>query len=226
MRQTWVSQIKIYSLPFLRFHNRYTSYHIVALEQRTPHEYRRRQEAWYTEQMFNIKGRFLDNIWNTIKTIHSEVPNIYSALQRTCEVLIYFRFYKNIAWYAAHTIVSWPNHKQLLLIHIFDLTMPIRLSTHILTFIANEVGKLKTYPGYQPDEFNSFSGNHQQRAPYGMLLYDILIVYVFLSLYCCLSVGNKITTTYIAQRMIERINLLPVKRFIFSVISDKFSCLW
>ena len=103
--------------------------------------------------------------------------------------------------------------------------MPIRLSTHILTFIANEVGKLKTYPGYQPDEFNSFSGNHQQRAPYGMLLYDILIVYVFLSLYCCLSVGNKITTTYIAQRMIERINLLPVKRFIFSVISDKFACL-
>ena len=34
--------------------------------------------------------------------------------------------------------------------------------------------------GYQPDEFNSFSGNHQQRAPYGMLLYGILVVYVFL----------------------------------------------
>ena len=28
-----------------------------------------------------------------------------------------------------------------------------------------------------------------------MLLYDILVVYVFFSLYCCLSVGNKITTT-------------------------------
>ena len=46
---------------------------------------------------------------------------------------------------------------------------------------------------YQPDELNSFSGNHRQRAPYGMLLYDIFVVYVFLSLYCCLSVVNKIT---------------------------------
>ena len=27
--------------------------------------------------------------------------------------------------------------------------------------------------GYQPDELYSFSWNHQQRAPYGMLLYDI-----------------------------------------------------
>ena len=49
--------------------------------------------------------------------------------------------------------------------------------------------------GNQLDELNSFSGNHQQRAPYGMLLYDILVVYAFLSLYCCLSVGNEITTT-------------------------------
>ena len=55
--------------------------------------------------------------------------------------------------------------------------------------------------GYQPDEFNTFSGNHQQRAPYGMLLYDILVVYVFLSLYCCLSVGNKITTTIESERI-------------------------
>ena len=52
---------------------------------------------------------------------------------------------------------------------------------------------------YQLDELNSFSGNHQQRAPYSMLLYDILVVYAFLSLYFCLSVVNKITTTSVCM---------------------------
>ena len=40
-----------------------------------------------------------------------------------------------------------------------------------------------------------------------MLLYDVLVVYVFLSLYCCLSVWNKITTTTIVAIISTNIRL-------------------
>ena len=50
---------------------------------------------------------------------------------------------KNISRYKAHTIVSWPNPEWWLIIHTSDLIVII--STHILTIITREMGKLKTH---------------------------------------------------------------------------------
>ena len=45
----------------------------------------------------------------------------------------------------ARTIVSRPNPKQCVIVHIFDLMMIIRQSIYILSIIAREMGKLKTH---------------------------------------------------------------------------------
>ena len=45
----------------------------------------------------------------------------------------------------ADTIVSWPNHKQWVIVHTSDLMMIIRQSIYILSIITTEMGKLKTY---------------------------------------------------------------------------------
>ena len=67
----------------------------------------------------------------------------------------------------------------------------------LLSYLIKSVHKyLIIDSSYQPDAFNGFSGNHQQREHLSFL-YDIPDVYVFISLYCCLSVGNKITITNI-----------------------------
>ena len=43
------------------------------------------------------------------------------------------------------TIVSWPNHKQRVIVHTSDLMMLIRQSMYILSIITKEMGKLKTH---------------------------------------------------------------------------------
>ena len=44
-----------------------------------------------------------------------------------------------------HTIVSWPNPKQWVIVHTSDLMMTIRQSIYILSIITKEMGKLKTH---------------------------------------------------------------------------------
>ena len=51
---------------------------------------------------------------------------------------------KNIERHTAHTIVSWPNPKQGIMVHTSDLIM-IRQSIYILSVITREMGKLKTH---------------------------------------------------------------------------------
>ena len=51
---------------------------------------------------------------------------------------------KNIERHTAHTIVSWPNPKQWVIVHTFDLMMIIRQSIYIISIITRGVGKLKT----------------------------------------------------------------------------------
>ena len=46
--------------------------------------------------------------------------------------------------HTAHTIVSWPNPKQWVIVHTSDLMMIIRQSTYILAIITRKMGKLKT----------------------------------------------------------------------------------
>ena len=53
--------------------------------------------------------------------------------------------YKKIERHTAHTIVSWPNPKQWVIVHTSDLMMIIRQSIYILSIITKEMGKLKTH---------------------------------------------------------------------------------
>ena len=52
---------------------------------------------------------------------------------------------KNIERHTAHTVVSWPNSKEWLIIHTSDLMMIIRQSIYILSIITRGMGKLKTH---------------------------------------------------------------------------------
>ena len=54
-------------------------------------------------------------------------------------------FYKNIEKHTAHTIVSWPNPKQWMIVHTSNLMMIIRQSIYIISIITREMGKLKTH---------------------------------------------------------------------------------
>ena len=53
--------------------------------------------------------------------------------------------HKNIERHTAHTIVSWPNPKQRVIVKTSDLMMIISQSIYILSIITKEIGKLKTH---------------------------------------------------------------------------------
>ena len=53
--------------------------------------------------------------------------------------------YKNKARHAVHTIVSWSNPKQWLMVHTSDSMITIPLITHTVTIFTREIGKLKTH---------------------------------------------------------------------------------
>ena len=73
----------------------------------------------------------------------------YTCLYVKCNTISWYRINHccnlKLSWHATLTIASWTNHKQWLMIHISDLTMVIRWSTHILTIITRELSKLKTH---------------------------------------------------------------------------------
>ena len=52
---------------------------------------------------------------------------------------------KNTERHTAHTIVSWPNPKQWVIVHTSDSMMIIRESIYILSIITREMGQLKTH---------------------------------------------------------------------------------
>ena len=52
---------------------------------------------------------------------------------------------KNKERHTAHTIVSWPNPKQWVIVHTSDLIVIIRQSICILSIITRKKGKLKTH---------------------------------------------------------------------------------
>ena len=56
-----------------------------------------------------------------------------------------FSLKKNTERHTAHTIVSWPNPKQWVIVHTSDLMMIIRQSIYIISIITREMGKLKTH---------------------------------------------------------------------------------
>ena len=52
---------------------------------------------------------------------------------------------KNTERQTAHTIISWPNPKQWVIVHTSDLMMIIRQSICIRSIITREMGQLKTH---------------------------------------------------------------------------------
>ena len=58
---------------------------------------------------------------------------------------IFYKQRKNTERHTAHTIVSWPNPKQWVIVHTSDLMMIIKQSIYILAIITREMGKPKTH---------------------------------------------------------------------------------
>ena len=53
--------------------------------------------------------------------------------------------HKNIERHTAHTIVSWPNPKQWVIVHTSNLMVIIRQSIYIFSIITRKMGKLNTH---------------------------------------------------------------------------------
>ena len=66
--------------------------------------------------------------------------SIYSLVNRMVQFVD-----TNKGRHTAHTIFSWPNPKQWVIVHTSDLMMIIRQSVYILSIITKGMGKLKTH---------------------------------------------------------------------------------
>ena len=69
---------------------------------------------------------------------------LISDVHRLQRLTLPFWSLKNIEKHTAHTIISWPNPKQWVIVHTSNLVMIIRQSICILSIITREMGKLKT----------------------------------------------------------------------------------
>ena len=59
--------------------------------------------------------------------------------------LYYYLLHKTTERHTAHTIVSWPNPKEWVIVHTSDSMMIIRQSICILSIITREMGQQKTH---------------------------------------------------------------------------------
>ena len=75
---------------------------------------------------------------------HYQLDKVWSQ-NNGMRCMFYSSIKKNIERYTAHTIVSWLNPKQWVIVHTSDLMMIIRQSIYILSIITKEMGKLKTH---------------------------------------------------------------------------------
>ena len=71
-------------------------------------------------------------------------PETHMTLIDTQMSMHYNIKHKNIKRHTAHTIVSWPDHKQWVIFHTCDLIVIIK-KVYILSIITREMGKLKTH---------------------------------------------------------------------------------
>ena len=78
-----------------------------------------------------------------VSSKHRELDCLFhSYIKVTTKTL---KKHKNIGRHTAHTVVSWPNPKQWVIVHTSDLMMIIRQNIYILSTITKEMGKLKTH---------------------------------------------------------------------------------
>ena len=107
-----------------------------------------------------------------------------------------WRYHKNRERHTAHTIVSWPNPKLLVIVHTSDLMMIIRQSIYIyiyiLSIITREMGKLKahspTYNG-QATGLDAWASRVKCPARFVSHLHDIYIyIYELFIAFVCFVV--------------------------------------
>ena len=99
----------------------------------------------------NLESWTLNINTEWIRTPHSNSPTILlqhgipryaDACANTPTILLP---HKNIEGHTAHTIVSWYNPKQWIIVHTSDLMMKIRQIAYSLNHHTREMGKLKTH---------------------------------------------------------------------------------
>ena len=77
------------------------------------------------------------------------IGGLYMAISICVNLHSYFFMFiyvhKNIERHTAHTIVSWPNPTQWVVVHTSDLMMIIGQSMYIISIITKEMGELKTH---------------------------------------------------------------------------------
>ena len=73
------------------------------------------------------------------------VWHVYIQISVEHKLIPLIDIWKNIEKHTAHTIVSWPNPKQWVIVHTSDLMMIIRLSIYIFSIITKGMGILKTH---------------------------------------------------------------------------------
>ena len=83
--------------------------------------WRKEEKMYYQTESVSNKNN-LRKVWTIIKQVINRKKSLKSYDR--------FMYNKNIVRHTAHTIVSWPNPKQWLMIHTSDLMMIIRQSTH------------------------------------------------------------------------------------------------
>ena len=64
--------------------------------------------------------------------------NVEWYIRMVCDSIAVTKIHKNTERHTAHTIVSWPNPKQWVIVHTSDLMMIIRQSLYILSIITRE----------------------------------------------------------------------------------------
>ena len=93
------------------------------------------------------------NLWNCVNKVDFELKQVMKGNRCLICFLMAFRqliwttscVHKNTDRHTAHTIVSWPNPKQWVIVHTSDSMMIIRESIYILPIITREIGQLKTH---------------------------------------------------------------------------------
>ena len=82
----------------------------------------------------------------TPNTVYGCLRFLIVIKENSIEAVLYATsHHKNIEKHTVHTIVSWPDPKQWVIVHTSDLMMIIRQSIYILSIITKEMGKLKTH---------------------------------------------------------------------------------
>ena len=76
--------------------------------------------------------------WSLFLKVQSTIFQLWFRYIGWRQVIVWTNKEKKIVIHRAHSIVSWPNPKQWVIVHTFDLMMIIRQSIYIYTYIFSQ----------------------------------------------------------------------------------------